>query len=142
MPWSGSRKPACGCASRWIPAVAFVLADKIQVQQVILNLIRNAIEAMQAADKRELTVTTAERDGMAEIAVADTGPGIAPEIKAQLFQPFVTTKPNGMGVGLSISRGIIEAHGGRLWAEGNPGGGAVFRMTLKIMSKEEAGDGP
>jgi two-component system sensor kinase FixL len=123
------------------PRVPFVLADKIQVQQVILNLIRNAIEAMQEVDKRELTVAAAERDGMAEITVADTGPGIAPDVQAQLFQPFVTTKPNGMGVGLSISRSIIEAHGGRLWVEANPGGGAVFHMTLKILSNEEIGDG-
>ena len=91
------------------PAVAFVLADKIQVQQVILNLIRNAIEAMQETSLRELTIATAQRDDdMAEISVIDTGPGIAPEIQAQLFQPFVTSKPHGMGVGLSISRTIMR----------------------------------
>jgi len=124
------------------PNVQFVLADKIQVQQVILNLIRNAIEAMQETTQRQLTIATAQRDDeMAEISVIDTGPGIAPEITAQLFQPFVTTKPHGMGVGLSISRTIIEAHGGRLWAESNPGGGTIFRLTLKALSKEEIGDG-
>ena len=78
-----------------------------------------------------------EPDEMVEIGVADTGPGIAAEIAAQLFQPFVTTKPHGMGVGLSISRTIIEAHGGRLWVEPNPGGGTIFRLTLKALSKED-----
>ncbi|PPQ40134.1 PAS domain-containing sensor histidine kinase [Rhodopila globiformis] len=124
------------------PAVEFVLADKIQVQQVILNLIRNAIEAMQETALRELTIATAQRDeDMAEISVIDTGPGIAPDIEAQLFQPFVTSKPHGMGVGLSISRTIIEAHGGRLWAESNPAGGTIFRLTLKALSKEEIDNG-
>jgi len=128
------------------PRVRFVLADKIQIQQVILNLIRNAIEAMQETERRELVIGTAERpDGMAEISVSDTGPGIAPEIAAHLFQPFVTSKPHGMGVGLSISRTIIEAHGGQLEAEPNPSGGTIFRMTLKSIDddpeKEEAEDG-
>ena len=77
---------------------------------------------------------------MVAVIVADTGPGIAPEIAAQLFQPFVTTKPQGMGVGLSISRTIIEAHGGRIWAEPNPGGGTVFRFTLRGVTKEDVGD--
>ena len=124
------------------PHASFVLADKIQIQQVILNLMRNAIEAMQETERRELRLSTAAQpDEMVEIRVADTGPGIAPEIVAQLFQPFVTTKPHGMGVGLSISRTIIEAHGGRLWAEPGPVGGTVFRMTLKALSKEELPDG-
>jgi two-component system sensor kinase FixL len=124
------------------PRAGFVLADKIQVQQVILNLIRNAIEAMQEKSTRELKIATAQRDDdLAEVSVADTGPGIAPDILPQLFQPFVTTKPNGMGVGLSISRTIIEAHGGRLWAEPNPEGGTIFRLTLKSLSKEEMHNG-
>ena len=119
-----------------------MLADKIQVQQVILNLMRNAIEAMHEATRRELTISTAELPNeMVEVSVADTGPGIAPEIAAQLFHPFVTTKPQGMGVGLSISRTIVEAHGGKLWAEPNPGGGTIFRLTLKVLSKEELTDG-
>jgi two-component system sensor kinase FixL len=128
------------------PRIKFVLADKIQIQQVILNLIRNAIEAMQETEKRALIIGTAERpDGMAEISVSDTGPGIAPDIAAHLFQPFVTSKPHGMGVGLSISRTIIEAHGGQLDVEPNPAGGTIFRMTLKSidddLDKEEAEDG-
>jgi two-component system sensor kinase FixL len=124
------------------PRATFVLADKIQIQQVIVNLVRNAIEAMQEMTRRELTIATAEQpDGMAEISIADTGPGIAPEVASQLFQPFVTTKPHGMGVGLSISRTIVEAHGGRLWAEPNPVGGTIFGLTLRALSKEEVSDG-
>jgi two-component system sensor kinase FixL len=122
--------------------VEWVLADKIQVQQVILNLMRNAIEAMHDATRRELTLSTAELpNDMVEVSVSDTGPGIAPEIAAQLFHPFVTTKPQGMGVGLSISRTIVESHGGKLWADPNPGGGTIFRLTLKVLSKEELTDG-
>ena len=108
------------------PRADRVFADKIQVQQVFLNLMRNAIEAMAEAGspRRELLLSsTRGDDGMVEASVADTGPGIADEIAAKLFQPFVTTKRQGMGVGLSISRTIIEAHGGSLWAEPNPGGG-------------------
>ena len=108
-----------------------VIADRVQVQQVLVNLIRNATEAMHETKQRDLLVSTAPAsEGMVRISVADTGPGIAPEIMAQLFQPFVTTKSYGMGVGLSVSRTIIESHGGRLWVEPNPGGGAVFSFTL------------
>jgi two-component system sensor kinase FixL len=123
------------------PGPCFVMADKVQVQQVLLNLMRNAIEAMQETVRRELTISTAPvADGMVEIRVADTGPGIAPEIAGQLFQPFVTTKRHGMGVGLSISRTIIEAHGGRLRTLPNPGGGAIFCLTLRTVGPEELHD--
>ncbi|HEY1877921.1 MAG TPA: ATP-binding protein, partial [Rhizomicrobium sp.] len=101
-------------------------------------LMRNALEAMQEVQRRELVVTTRQLDAeMVEISVADTGPGIAPEISSKLFQPFMTTKPHGMGVGLSISRTIIEAHGGRLWVEPNPGGGTIFRLTLRTVTSED-----
>jgi two-component system sensor kinase FixL len=125
------------------PAVDLVLADKVQIQQVLLNLMRNAIEAMEASAKRELVVaaTAAEdEEDTVTIGVADTGPGIATEMASQLFQPFVTTKRHGMGVGLSISRTIIDAHGGRIWADGNPGGGTIFRFTLRAVNKQEIGD--
>jgi len=123
------------------PEVDLVLADKVQVQQVVLNLIRNAVDAMADAPRRELSVTvTAQDEKLALVSVADTGPGIAPDVAAMLFQPFVTTKRTGMGVGLSISRTIVESHGGRIWAEPNEGGGAIFRFTLQRVDEKEFAD--
>ena len=108
-----------------------VLADRVQVQQVLVNLLRNAREAMQHAELRELTVDAHPvASEMVEITVSDTGSGVPDEIDDRLFQPFVTTKESGMGVGLSICRTIIEAHGGRLGVERNAAGGATFRLTL------------
>lgn len=121
------------------PQAEFVFADKIQIQQVLLNLIRNAVEAMQESPTRELVVASRHvNENTVEVSVADTGSGIAEEIAAQLFQPFVTTKRQGMGVGLSISRTIVESHGGRLWVEPNPVGGTIFRLTLRTTVSEEA----
>jgi len=122
------------------PDANFVLADKVQIQQVLLNLMRNAIEAMEASTTRDLVIATAQADSnMIEIRVTDTGSGIAPEIAGQLFQPFVTTKRQGMGVGLSISRTIIEAHGGTIAVRANPEGGTIFALTLPAVAQEEAG---
>lgn len=110
-----------------------VIVDKIQIQQVALNLIRNAIDALVDAPRRELEIQLRADDSHTiRISVADTGPGLDPDIRERLFQPFVTTKPAGMGVGLSICRTIVEAHGGRIWAEANEGGGAVFSFTLPL----------
>ena len=123
------------------PRASFVLADRVQVQQVLVNLLRNAADAMQDAPRRELVLATAlQEDGQVEISVADTGPGISDEVADRLFQPFVTTKATGMGVGLSISRTIVESHGGRLWVEPNAQGGATFRLTLPAAAVEEASD--
>ena len=123
------------------PEARFVLADKVQVQQVLLNLLRNAIEAMRESPQRNLTITSSAGPGdMATISVTDTGPGIRPDIYEQLFQPFVTSKSQGMGIGLSISRTIIEAHEGRIWAEAGPEGGTVFSFTLRAVHGEERVD--
>ncbi len=123
-----------------------VLVDRIQIQHVLLNLIRNAVEAMTQDEmeediapprRRELLVTAASAGSdKVEVGVFDTGPGIAPEIAGRLFSSFVSTKPGGMGMGLTICRSIVEAHGGRLWAEPNLGGGAVFRFTLPTVPPE------
>jgi two-component system sensor kinase FixL len=124
------------------PEVDLVLVDKVQIQQVILNLIRNAVDAMIESERRSLIASVELSDGdMALISVADTGSGIAPEAAEQLFRPFFTTKRNGMGVGLSICRTIVEAHGGRIWAEPNEGGGTVFRFTVPCVGKEDLYDG-
>ncbi|MGP0090681.1 MAG: PAS domain S-box protein [Xanthobacteraceae bacterium] len=123
------------------PSIDLVLVDKVQVQQVLLNLLRNALEAMQTSERRELNVTTAPAaDDMVAVNIADTGCGVSPDMGAQLFQPFVTTKRQGMGIGLSISRTIIESHGGQITVEPNPGGGTIFRFTLRRVVAEEFGD--
>jgi two-component system sensor kinase FixL len=123
------------------PGHDLVLVDKVQIQQVLLNLIRNAIEAMEESERRDLMIASRScEDDMVEVSVADSGPGIAPEIAAQLFQPFVTTKRYGMGVGLSISRSIIEGHGGQISVEQNAGGGTIFRFTMPGVTNEDLGD--
>ena len=115
-----------------------ILGDRVQLQQVILNLIMNAIEAMSEVREgsRELLISTseAESDGVL-VAVSDTGPGLPPASLARIFEAFYTTKSSGLGMGLSICRSIVEAHGGRLWAEPNEPRGAVFCMMLPIGEK-------
>lgn len=112
-------------------AADLVMADRIQVQQVVLNLVRNAVEAMAQSPRREVRIGSGEGEpGFLDVHVADTGPGIAPDVAERLFQPFVSGKADGMGVGLSISRNIVEAHGGRIWTSRNGDGGATFHFSL------------
>ncbi len=123
------------------PAVDLVFADRVQIQQVLLNLIRNAMDAMETSQKRELLVAIGPvDDNHLRISVADSGSGIAPEVAEQLFQPFFTTKRQGMGVGLSISRTIVEAHGGKIWVEPNPTGGTIFHFTLAVVNEGDVDD--
>jgi two-component system, LuxR family, sensor kinase FixL len=123
------------------PDLPPVRGDRVHLQQVLLNLVLNGMDALNGAgSERQRVLVTARRQSAScvEIAVADTGHGIAAEKLASVFDPFFTTKPNGMGMGLPISRTIIEAHGGRLWAEGNRGPGATFRFTLNIAEAADA----
>jgi len=120
------------------PHLDRVIVDRIQIQQVLVNLVRNAIESMHDSPHRRLLVSTLIDDDMAVVSVADTGPGLDEGVAERLFEPFVTTKPHGMGVGLSISRTIVEAHGGRIWTEANPGGGVIFHFSVRLAPDEES----
>jgi two-component system sensor kinase FixL len=132
----GSRERGIRSVFDFGPEDDLVIADRVQIQQVLINLMRNGMEAMRDSDTRLLSVTTRHVDGRRlEVEVADTGPGIAEDIAPQLFQPFVTSKPNGMGVGLSISRRIIESHGGELTVRRNEAGGATFTFTLPLLTE-------
>ena len=115
-----------------------VLADRIQIQQVIVNLKRNAIEAMSGSTKRQLTIATSlTEEGMIRTDIVDTGAGFPEDGKKHLFEPFMSNKAHGMGVGLTISRSIVEAHYGELWGEPNPDGGAVLSFTLPLADYDE-----
>jgi len=135
----GAREKGVRVTYRLDSDATLVLADRIQIQQVLLNLIRNAIEAMQDSTRRELVIAShaLPQDGFVEVSVSDTGTGIEPEVLQRLFQPFVTTKKHGMGVGLSICRTIVESHGGKIWIESEIGRGTVFSFTLRAVSQEE-----
>lgn len=139
----GAKEHGVKVTYRFDPRSDLVLADRVQIQQVTLNLVRNALDAMVDQTRpRALVITTdvGAKNGLARVSVADTGPGLSPDVAKRLFEPFVTTKATGMGVGLSISRTIIEAHGGRIWAESNADGGATFNFTLKRVSEGEVAD--
>jgi two-component system, LuxR family, sensor kinase FixL len=112
------------------PSADPVLADRVQIEQVLVNLIRNAMEAMQGERRPELTLRTALQDGFTVVMVSDTGHGLNEEVRGRLFEPFMATTQGGMGVGLSICRTIIESHGGAIWAENNEGRGATVAFTL------------
>lgn len=146
----GAREHGVKVHFRFGPRLPLVLVDRIQIQQVLFNLLRNAVEAMTQEEttgfgppkRREITVAAAVAGPeTVEVSVADTGPGLAPEVAGRLFSAFTSTKPDGMGMGLSICRSIVDAHGGRLWAGPAPGGGAVFRFTLPTAPADAANQG-
>jgi signal transduction histidine kinase len=116
------------------PVVLPIVGDRIQLQQVILNLVVNAMDAMANApsDSRKISFQTSRVDNFAELSISDTGPGIPEDRLKKVFEPFFTSKAEGMGMGLSIARSIVEAHNGRIWAENQPGGGALFRLRLPL----------
>lgn len=119
--------------TRFARDLSTVSGDRVQVQQVVLNLVMNAVEAMGSVDdrRRELVLTTQNIDGdQVQVSVEDSGPGLNPDAATRIFEPFFTTKPSGMGMGLSISRSILQNHGGRLWVTGKVGPGAVFHFSL------------
>jgi two-component system sensor kinase FixL len=127
----GSREHGIDVQQSLDPSADLVFVDRIQVQQVLVNLIRNAIDAMMETKVRSLTVSTARQDdGLVRVTIADTGSGMSDAVAPQLFQPFVTSKENGMGIGLSICRTIVEAHGGRIWFEAGKSDGTAFHFTL------------
>lgn len=120
----------------------WVMAQEIQIEQVLLNLTRNAIEAMSGLEgQRRLTISARPIGPQrVELAVTDTGPGLDPDVRERVFEPFITTKPQGMGLGLSISAGIIEAHGGELTVVSEPGAGASFQFTLPVTQPDDQDD--
>jgi two-component system sensor kinase FixL len=129
----GAKELGVRVTMQFDPRADAVLADRVQIQQVVINLLRNAIDAMRATPRPELNVRVDDQgDGFAKVAVTDTGAGIDDDVKARLFEPFMTTKKEGMGVGLSICRTIVEAHGGSIWAQNNPDRGATFAFTLPL----------
>jgi two-component system sensor kinase FixL len=133
----GSRERGIKSIFEFSSASGMVLADRVQIQQVLINLMRNAIEAMRDTERKELIVRTSPTGTKRmEVEVADTGPGISDEIAPNLFQPFVTSKPSGMGIGLSISKRIIESHGGDLIVRRNEAGGATFSFSLPLLPEE------
>jgi two-component system sensor kinase FixL len=128
---TGSGPASADIDMRLDPHADAVLVDRIQIQQVLINLVRNAIEAMHRSQRRRIDIRSIVEDSdLVTIIVADSGPGLAPGMLKTLFQPFHSSKDKGMGLGLSISRSIIEAHGGRIWAEPAEIGGAAFHFTL------------
>lgn len=136
---TGARERGVRALFAFDPLATSVLVDRVQIQQVLLNLMRNAVEAMVQTQVRDLTVVTKLRpDGFVEVTVHDTGPGIAADIRPRLFEAFASGKQDGMGLGLSICRTIVEAHGGRIWAEHPDLGGTRFHFTLMHAAREDA----
>lgn len=138
----GAREKGVQSHFQFDPGASQVLVDKVQIQQVLINLIRNAVEAMASeVDRRVWVSTRRDGKGMIRVTVADTGPGVPPHVADQLFTAFVTTKSEGMGLGLSICRTIVEANGGRIYLEPREGGGSQFHFTVVATDPETIDDG-
>ncbi|MDR2858248.1 MAG: PAS domain S-box protein [Novosphingobium sp.] len=138
----GAGERAVEVELRLDPDADKVLIDRIQIQQVILNLVRNALEAMAECPVRQIRASSVREQGLVRVTIEDSGPGLAESVAAQLFQPFVSTKTEGMGLGLSICHTIVNGHGGRIWAEPSPLGGTAFHLTLIDGAGEsDGGDG-
>lgn len=139
----GARQRAVRTSLKFDSTIPLAFIDKVQIQQVVVNLVRNALEALEQSEQRDLVISTAPgASGKSVVlSVADTGPGLAPEVAERLFEPFHTTKRAGMGLGLSICREIVEAHGGQISAAPNPSSGTIFSVTLPIAAEEPAPDG-
>jgi two-component system, LuxR family, sensor kinase FixL len=134
----GSREYGIEVEVRLAAEADHVLVDRIQIQQVLVNLIRNAIDAMVDSRMRLLELeTSVEPGGFVRVSVSDTGSGVGEDLARQLFQPFVTSKSSGMGIGLSICQTIIESHGGRIWFEAGTRGGTVFHFTIPNAGAED-----
>lgn len=133
----GARERGVRAFIRLDPAAPRVIVDRVQVQQVLVNLLRNAVEAMEASQVRDVTISSHGEGAVVRIAVADTGHGIDPALAPRLFQAFASGKGSGMGLGLSICRTIVEAHGGRIWAEPGAEGGTIFNFTLPLADRED-----
>jgi two-component system sensor kinase FixL len=135
----GARELGVRVTMTFDPACEMALVDRVQIQQVTINLMRNAVDAMRESPRRDLHVSVAPAPGgFIAVTISDTGSGISDETLLRLFEPFMTTKKEGMGVGLSICKTIVESHGGAIWARNNPAGGATFVFILPNVSEEAA----
>ncbi len=135
----GARELGIRVTMTFDPSCEMALVDRVQIQQVVVNLMRNAVDAMRESPRRDLHVGAAPAPGgFIAVTISDTGLGIADETLSRLFEPFMTTKKEGMGVGLSICKTIVESHGGVIWARNNPAGGATFAFTLPNASEASA----
>lgn len=138
----GSEKRSVKLAFEFADELPDVMIDRVQIQQVVMNLVRNSVDALSEVDDRSLTVrTSGTADDKVQIDVVDTGPGLAKDVADRLFQPFVTTKPGGIGIGLSICKTIVDAHGGKLWTTANPTGGTAFHIGLPASRNDQEGHG-
>jgi signal transduction histidine kinase len=142
--WDKAKRDSVIIQTQFADDLLPILCDRVQLQQVVLNLVMNGIEAMSSVGgrARELVITTRNIDpDQVQVTVEDSGVGLDPNTMARIFEPFYTTKSGGMGMGLSISRSIVQSHGGRLWATANDGPGTSFHFTIPKYDEEETNAG-